>query len=86
MQSGDPDDMRLAPWMSVCESLPVGGHVLDAGCGAGIPLSKLILDDPKGERACGLHAYYAQHASKWPGGTGASSERLCRGRILGESE
>eukprot|EP01052_Picozoa_sp_SAG31_P052905 SAG31_NODE_13298_length_878_cov_1.648267_1_plen_117_part_00 len=45
----DPDDMRLAPWQAICSALPDGGHVLDAGCGAGVPLAKMVADHPKGK-------------------------------------
>lgn len=36
----DSDDMKLLP--ELIQRLPVGARVLDAGCGAGVPVTKLL--------------------------------------------
>lgn len=43
----DPDDMRLGPIAQLLEVLPEGGKVLDAGCGAGVPTVRALVDDAK---------------------------------------
>ena len=35
----NPDDMRLEPFKELMAELSVGAHVLDAGCGAGVPIA-----------------------------------------------
>ena len=50
----DPDDMRLGPWAAVAAELPAGGHVLDAGCGAGVPIARSIVADERQLRVTGV--------------------------------
>ena len=51
---GDPDDMRMGSWAALAAALPEGAHVLDAGCGAGVPLAKSIVEDERQLRVTGV--------------------------------
>ena len=33
------DDLRQEPFRELMAELPAGAHVLDAGCGAGVPIA-----------------------------------------------
>ena len=43
----DPDDMRLEAFLQVLAELRPGARVLDAGCGAGVPITKAVVEDPR---------------------------------------
>ena len=43
----DPDDMRLHAFQELFSELPTGAHILDAGCGAGVPVAKAVVEDPR---------------------------------------
>lgn len=51
---GDHDEMRLETMRELFESLPGGSHVLDVGCGAGLPIAKTIVEHPKQFRVTGV--------------------------------
>lgn len=51
---GDPDDMRMGSWAALAAALPAGARVLDAGCGAGVPLAKSIVADERQLRVTGV--------------------------------
>ena len=50
----DPDDMRQGPFTELLAGLPDGAHVLDAGCGAGVPIAKAVVQDPRQMRVTGV--------------------------------
>ena len=50
----DPDDMRAEPFAQLLATLSEGAHVLDAGCGAGVPIAKAVVDDPRQMRVTGV--------------------------------
>ena len=50
----DPDDMRADPFAQLLATLSEGAHVLDAGCGAGVPIAKAVVDDPRQMRVTGV--------------------------------
>eukprot|EP00927_Polykrikos_kofoidii_P079621 TRINITY_DN76413_c0_g1_i1.p1 TRINITY_DN76413_c0_g1~~TRINITY_DN76413_c0_g1_i1.p1 ORF type:complete len:245 (-),score=53.31 TRINITY_DN76413_c0_g1_i1:9-743(-) len=50
----DPGDMRLPTLRTVLASLPHGAHVLDIGCGAGVPVAKAVVEDLNELRVTGV--------------------------------
>eukprot|EP00913_Durusdinium_trenchii_P034983 g32724.t1 len=47
-------DLRLEPFRELMAELHAGAHVLDAGCGAGVPIAKAIVDDARQMRVTGV--------------------------------
>ena len=50
----DPDDLRMEAWLAVSSGLSEGAQVVDAGCGAGVPLAKAIVEDPRQLHVIGI--------------------------------
>ncbi|CAE7662247.1 rebM [Symbiodinium microadriaticum] len=50
----DPDDMRLQAFRELFAEMPRGARILDAGCGAGVPVAKAVVEDPRDMSVTGV--------------------------------
>lgn len=51
---GDPNEMRMKAWAPVAATLPERAHVLDVGCGAGVPVASSIVEHERQLRVTGI--------------------------------
>ncbi|CAE7292588.1 BDH1, partial [Symbiodinium necroappetens] len=50
----DPDDMRLQAFRELFAEMPRRARILDAGCGAGVPVAKAVVEDPRDMSVTGV--------------------------------